>query len=71
MFKLIKCSAPGWEKEFQTSEEMKAALYSHICGLCRDGAESSYCDPVHEGSSFGELLSTGCGCEFDVEPYPL
>ena len=75
--KLIKLSAPGWEKEFDTEEEVKAELYSHICNLCRKGeiaetdeGEFVLWDPVDENSSVGDMLWTACGCEFDVERPP-
>lgn len=72
---LIKLSAPGWEKEFDTKDELRKELYSHICQTCRDGDKAYDSDgnlvyedePVHERSSIGEMLFSPCGCEFDVE----
>jgi len=70
-------SSPGWEKEFQTEEELKTELYNWICGDCKDGYDEEYDEehggfvyvelPVDSTSSLGEMLSTACGCEFYVE----
>jgi hypothetical protein len=75
MHKLFKLSAPGWEKEFQTKDELHKELFKHICGICQEGdkaynneGELIYeSSPVNESSSIDELLCTACGCEFDVE----
>ena len=73
---LFKLSAPGWEKEFSSKEELRKELYQHICGICRKGDEARdpktneviwESSPVDENSSIDELLCTPCGCEFDVE----
>jgi hypothetical protein len=73
--KLFKLSEPGWEKDYNTPEEARLELYNHICKICREG-DKAYdkegtlvyeSDPVNEKSTIGELLSTACGCEFDVE----
>ena len=68
---LTKISAPGWEKKFFTVDELKNELYVHLCSYCCTGfkdEESGYeQDPVTECSSLGEMLSTGCGCEFMAE----
>ena len=70
---LIKRSSPGWEKEFQTEEELKTELYSWICAGCKAGCYEEYDGIVHEESpidwtsSLDEMLSTACGCEFCVE----
>lgn len=75
MHKLFKLSAPGWEKEFETKEELRVELFKHICGICVNG-EKVYDDTgdvvwesqsVDEHSSINDLLCTPCGCEFDVE----
>jgi hypothetical protein len=73
---LFKLSAPGWEKEFTSKEELRKELYTHMCGICRQG-DKAYdpetneviweSSPVNENSSIDELLFTACGCEFDVE----
>jgi len=65
-FVLIKYSAPGWEQEYSTEEDLRKALYNHICGMCREG-EEDFSDPVYEHSEIDHLLSTACGCEFGVE----
>lgn len=77
--KLIKLSAPGWEKEFATEAELKAELYSHICNLCRPGEiikkednpdmDEDYVlwSPVDENSPIGDMLWTACGSEYYVE----
>ena len=59
-FELIKLSSPGWVKQFNTKDEVKAELLEYICEGCLAGG-------VDENSSIGELLWTACGCEFDVE----
>jgi hypothetical protein len=70
---LIKLSSPGWEKEFQTEEELKTELYNWICKDCKEGCDEEYDGfvhvelPVDSNSSLGEMLSTSCGCEFYVE----
>ena len=73
--KLIKLSAPGWEKEFTSKEELKAELYAHICGICRTGDEWVSDDgeviwqehPVPPDAPIGDMLCSPCGCEYDVE----
>ena len=67
--KLIKVSAPGWEKDFNSEQELKEELFAHICSTCRSGFECpEYSeDPVTINSELGDLLYTACGCEFMVE----
>ena len=70
---LIKRSDPGWEKEFQTEEELKAELYNWICKGCKEGCDEEFDGfvhiepPIDLTSSLDEMLSTACGCEFCVE----
>lgn len=73
--KLFKLSAPGWEKDFDSEAELKAELYSHLCQTCKDG-EKLYDEsgelvweefPVGPHDSIGDMLSSPCGCEYDVE----
>lgn len=67
--KLIKLSAPGWEKDFVNEADCKAELYKHICNLCRAGTEfEEYPEaPVDENSTIDAMLSTACGCEYMIE----
>lgn len=75
MHKLFKMSAPGWEKEFKTKEEVRTELFKHICGICQEGdkaynneGELIYeSSPVNAESTIDEMLCSACGCEFDVE----
>lgn len=73
--KLIKLSAPGWEKDFENEEDLIDELRSHLCSLCLSGEEWEYSTPVdvtyngikYECRCLGTLLSTSCGCEYEVE----
>lgn len=58
---LFKLSSPGWTKQYPDDIELQADLYKHICKQCR--AEEG----ITEISDIGHMLSTACGCEFDVE----
>lgn len=60
-YTLYKMSAPGWEIEFDTEEEARVRLLTHICHQCR--AEMR----IMEDSSIDVMLGTDCGCEFDVD----
>lgn len=70
--KLYKLSSPGWEKDFQTENELKQELFTWLCEGCQEG--SKYFDddgslkyedlPVNIDSSLDEMLNTACGCEF-------
>lgn len=60
-FKLIKMSAPGWEKEFTNEKKLKRELFNHICTMCCADED------ITMNSSIGDMLSTPCGCEYDVE----
>ena len=59
--RLIKLSAPGWIKEFDTEEDCRVELNKHICSMCVE--EYS----VTESSTLDDLLWTSCGCEYTVE----
>lgn len=61
MVRLIKLSAPGWEKEFETEDEARKELYNYICRDCREG------DGVDENSEIAHMLWTACGAEFMTE----
>lgn len=73
--KLIKASLPGWTKEFDTEQELKEELFSHICAYCCNGEKMTdddgniiwELDPVGPDDSIDEMLSTSCGLEFYVE----
>ena len=73
--KLIKLSAPGWEKDFENEEDLIEELRSNICSLCLYTDESEYSDPVdvvydgvlYECRDLRTLLGTACGCEFTIE----
>jgi hypothetical protein len=75
MIKLHYYPASGWTKEFATEEEVRQELYRNTCGICRvgekvygnDGELVHEFEGVNPDSSLGDLLSTGCGCEFGVE----
>jgi len=74
MTKLYKLSAPGWVKEYDNDIDLRAELYSHICGACRigcreqmgDGEVWTVWEPVNENSDIYEMLATACGCEYDI-----
>lgn len=65
--KLIKCSEPGWEKEFNDINELRAELLLHICGGCMLGDPEYEIDAISEDASIDAILATACGCEFYVE----
>ena len=75
---LMKCSAPGWDKEFPTKDEAIDELRKHVCGDCLRGSPGFLDDIVDvetDGSVIecrdaSALLSTPCGCEFDLEETP-
>jgi hypothetical protein len=67
-----------WSKTFSTKEEAVAELLKHICSCCMSGmidivdskSESGLtrerlCDPPDPTSAY-DLLSTPCGCEYDL-----
>ena len=67
-YTLIKCSTPGWTKDFETEEALKIELFSNICSFCVNDVEYNGTEfPLSETSHLGDLLCTGCGCEFMVE----
>jgi hypothetical protein len=66
---LIKCSEPGWEKEFPTLDEAVTELRAHICELCwAGGSGDPEPPPPRDCRDPVALLSTPCGCEYDLEP---
>lgn len=74
--KLIKLSVPGWEKSFNSREELKTELYSYICDGCRNDSKTydtendCYVDvKITKTSSIRDMLNTACGCEFIAENY--
>ena len=60
-FKLLKLSAPGWEKIFKSEIEVRNELYKLICNLCKEE------DDIRANSSLDDMLCTACGLEFDYE----
>lgn len=76
--KLIKCSMPGWTKEFDNEAELKEELFNNLCSMCVNGVREEFevegeqkfiyeTDPVSIDSTIDEMLSTACGLEFEVE----
>lgn len=74
-YQLIKCSMPGWEKDFDTLYECVDELRKHICEVCLRGSEYEDDKPVDvtiDGRTIEcrdpiRLLGTACGCEFHIE----
>jgi hypothetical protein len=77
--KLYKLSSPGWEKDFQTENELKQELFTWLCENCKNG--SKYFDddgnleyedlPVNADSSLNEMINTACGCEFVTDAFEI
>lgn len=57
IYKLVKCSHPGWTKSFDTLKELTDEVYENTCSLCKD----SY------GTDLLSMLASDCGCEFEAE----
>jgi len=55
---LTKLSKPGWDKTFDTEEEARNELYTHICKPCILAEELTL------DSTIDELLATDCGREY-------
>ncbi|MCS4088498.1 hypothetical protein [Rhizobium sp. BK176] len=77
--KLSKVSLPHvWTLEFESLHEAVLELRRHICSTCMSGGEWGHYDPLDiefEGRTYictdaSELLSTGCGLEFEIEGAP-
>ncbi|MBY3432792.1 hypothetical protein HFN89_01200 [Rhizobium laguerreae] len=77
--KLSKVSLPMvWTLEFDSLHEAVLELRCHICGVCMSGGEWGDYEPLDvdfEGKTYicidaSELLSTGCGLEFEIEGAP-
>jgi hypothetical protein len=67
---LTKQSLPTWSKQFDSQEQLRLELYTHICEICKDGENYNglvIWSAVDENSSISDLLNTGCGCEFRVK----
>ena len=60
-FTLVKMSAPGWEKKFNTRSAARDELYKYICSQCCTE------EGITANSKIEEMLGTACGCEFDLE----
>jgi hypothetical protein len=73
--RLHKCSSPGWEKDFETMAAAIDELRTHICSDCLSGSPGFLDDVVDvglDGRVFeccdeSVLLSTPCGCEYEIE----
>jgi hypothetical protein len=61
MFTLMKVSHPGWEKDFNTEQEVANELSKYVCRSCKLAEELS------DNPTIDDLLNTDCGCEFVVE----
>ena len=55
-YSLSKLSSPGFTKEYSYELDMKAELFTWVCGLYN----------LTKDSSIDEMLGTPCGCEFEV-----
>jgi hypothetical protein len=60
----MKVSYPGWKKDFNTEKEVANELSKYVCKSCRTRTEKLSSNP-----SVSDLLSTACGCVFDVEDH--
>ena len=56
MYQLVKYSAPGWVKGFDSPEALTQELYKHTCIHCQD---------VH-GTDLDGMLASDCGAEYGV-----
>ena len=59
-YSLSKLSSPRFTKEYSSELDMKAELFTWICGLCIEDYN------LTKDSSTDEMLGTPCGCEFEV-----
>lgn len=70
IYKLTKCSSPGWTKDFMSEREVTEELAKHICRLCiAPEGENEWGDPVvpTDMNNYHDMLNTGCGLEFEIE----
>jgi hypothetical protein len=56
-YTLTKLSAPGWEKTFNTWEEVEKEFAPHVCRECKE----------HYGADLYSMLASDCGCEYMLE----
>ena len=56
MYQLVKYSAPGWVKGFESLQAIAQELHRHTCTLCQD----SY------GTDLDGMLASECGAEYGV-----
>ena len=75
IYQLSKCSSPGFEFYSETLEHILTVLESNVCGGCKVynkefdvGLPDNY-DSFSIEEKIHELLSTSCGCAFDVSYY--
>lgn len=59
-YSLSKLSSPGFTKEYSSELDMKAELFTWVCGLCIEEYN------LTKDSSVDEMLYTPCGCEFEA-----
>ena len=69
IYRLTKMSDPGWEKDFETQEELRLELIKHICGGCRDGDDTDW-GQANGDTTIDALMGTPCGCEYWTEEIP-
>lgn len=63
-YKLFKLSEPGWELDYSTRKEVEYKLLTCLCSECKEETM----DDIKEGyDPVDTMLSTACGCEYDLE----
>ena len=68
--RLIKCSEPGWERDFETMGEAIDELRLHICALCFAGEAGDPDGPIDRDCRDADvLLNSPCGLEFEIEEH--
>ena len=75
IYRLDKCSSPGFEFYSENLEHILTVLESNVCGSCKIydeeyeiGLPDDY-NSLSTEEKIHELLATSCGCEFDVSYY--
>lgn len=75
IFRLHKCSSPSWAHDHPTMASAIDELRTHICKDCLFGSPGFLDDVVDvefegrvvECRDPDTLLSTPCGCEYEIE----